>query len=415
MREEFLVGRVEAGTLLGFGRQERVGGDVEKSRPALPEGAWNLRDAQMTKRKGTGILFAEMDGGIDFTGKLLQGVRGTRSRGFHGDACVWEIASGNTDGRTDLHDGTAQAGLDGLFELFVCVHVNGMAFRGHGSHCVFAEVETRLGDRLFRLPVRDAEVALFVLVRFFARGDEAKTLGPAQGHIVEGEFGGVAVVGEPAFALAYEEDGVTGVFDDVAAIAKIQGKGFARGKRLGEENTDGILAAVTQLLRGEALVLEKGERRAGLEGDGFDLQGARELDEEELFAAGDRTEIDGGIPIEGVVRVDGGVDVVPQRGEGNLRRRIAGQTSRNSRRCIARRLPTKRGCPVMKFSPRISSARTSNGPVTTPSIPAWKKCRGAEENSSNRMRREWEGLRRATLDSQAAAKEESGEGWRPAR
>src|SRR5271157_2041955 len=325
LREEFLVGRVEAGTLLVFWRQERVRGDVEKSRPPLPEGAWNLRDAEMTKRKGTGILFAEMDGGIDFTGKLLQGVRGTWSRGFHGDACVWKIASGNTNGRTDIQDGTAQAGLDGLFELLVCVDVNGMVLRGHRSHCVFAQVETRLGDRLFRLPVRDAEVALFVLVRFFARGDEVKTLGPTQGHIVEGEFGGVAMVGEPAFALADEKDGVTGVFDDVAAIAEIQGKGFASGKRLGEENTDGIFTVVAQLLRGEALVLEKGERSAGLEGDGFDPEGTRELDEEELFAAGDRTEIDGGIPFKGVVRVDGGVDVVPQRSEGNQWRRISGR------------------------------------------------------------------------------------------
>src|SRR5208283_1583867 len=133
------------------------------------------------------------------------------------------------------------------------------------------------------------------------------------------------MVGEPAFALADEKDGVTGVFDDVAAIAEIQGKGFARGKRLGQENADGILAAVTQLLRGDALVLEKGEWRAGLEGDGLNFQGARELDEEELFAAGDRTEIDGGIPFEGVVRIDGGVDVVTQRGEGNLRRGIAGR------------------------------------------------------------------------------------------
>src|SRR5208337_4203905 len=79
------------------------------------------------------------------------------------------------------------------------------------------------------------------------------------------------------------------------------------------------------------------------------------------------------------------------------------------------RMPTKRGCPIMKFSERISSARTSNGPVRTPSIPAWKKCRGAEENSSNRMRREWEELRRATLASQTAANEGSEEGWRPAR
>ena len=69
--EEFLGGGVEAGALLGFGREERVSGEVKKSRPALAEGAGDLRNAEMTKWKGAGILFAEMDRGIDFTGKLL--------------------------------------------------------------------------------------------------------------------------------------------------------------------------------------------------------------------------------------------------------------------------------------------------------------------------------------------------------
>src|SRR5208337_725334 len=103
LREEFLTGRVEAGTLLGCWRQERIGGDIEESRPALPEGAGNLRDAELAKWEGAGILFAEMDGGIDFTGKLLQGIRWTRSRGFGGYADIREIAARNFDGRAEIH------------------------------------------------------------------------------------------------------------------------------------------------------------------------------------------------------------------------------------------------------------------------------------------------------------------------
>jgi len=200
------------------------------------------------------------------------------------------------------------SGLGWLFELFVRRKTSMRWFsEATEATAYFAEVETGLGDRLFRLPVRDAEFALFVLVGFFAGGDKAKTLGPAEGHVVEGRIRGVTVVGKPAFALADEEDGVTAFSMTLPAIAEIQGKGFARGKRFREEDTEGIFAAVTQLLTGEALILEKGERRAGLEGDGFHLQGARELDEEELLAAGDRTEIDGGISFERVVRVDSGV------------------------------------------------------------------------------------------------------------
>ena len=234
-------------------------------------------------------------------------------------------APGNIDERAEIHDGMGQTGLECLFELFVRVEIDGMVFRGHGSKGVFAEIEASLGDRLFRLPVGDAEIAVFVFIGFFASGDKAKMLGPAEGHVVEGEFGGVAEMGIPTFALADEKDGVAGIYDDVAAVAKIQSEGCARRRRLGEEDAEGIFAAVTQLLPGEALILEKGERRAGIEGDGFDLQGARELDEEELLAAGDRTEIDGGISLEGVVREDSGVDVVAQSGERNLRRRIVGR------------------------------------------------------------------------------------------
>ncbi len=55
LAKEFLAVRVEASAPLGFGRKEGVSGNVEESRPALPEGAGNLRDPEVTKREGAGI------------------------------------------------------------------------------------------------------------------------------------------------------------------------------------------------------------------------------------------------------------------------------------------------------------------------------------------------------------------------
>src|SRR5271157_754686 len=200
-----------------------------------------------------------------------------------------------------------------------------MILRGNRGDSVLAKVETSFGDRLFRFPVGDAEVTVFMFIRFLAGGDKAKMLGPAQGHVVEREFGGVPVVGEPAFAFAHKEHGVSGIFDDVAPIAKTQSKGCARRKRIGEEDTEGILAAVTQFLGSEALVLEKSERSAGIQGNRCDLEGACKLKEKELRGACKRAKIDGGISIEGVVGVEGGVDVVTQGSEVRRRERKTGE------------------------------------------------------------------------------------------
>ncbi len=132
-------------------------------------------------------------------------------------------------------------------------------------------------------------------------------------------------MGKPAFAFAHKEDGVSGIFDDVTMVAKIQSKGCTRGKRIGEKDTKGILAAVTQFLAGKSLVLEKNERRAGIKGYGCDLEGACKLEEKELRSTRERAKIDRGISVEGVVGVDGGVDVVAQSGEVHRRGRETGK------------------------------------------------------------------------------------------
>jgi hypothetical protein len=312
--KEFLGIGVEAGATLSFGREEGVGGDVEESWPTLPERAGNLRDGEMTKREGARILFEEMYGGINVVGQAFEGLGRAWGRGRSGDA-GGGVGAGEWESGSDLNGRLRQLRKDSRFELFIGVDIDGMIFGGNGSNSVFSEIEPSFRDGLFRLPVGDAEFAVITFLRFFASGDKAETFGPAQGHIVDREFGGVSVMGEPAVAFAHVEDGVSSIFDDVATITKIQSKGCARRERVGEKDTKGILAAVTQFFTGESFVLEKSERSSGIEGNGCDLEGTRKLKEEELRSTRKRAKIDRSISIEGVVGIDGGVDVIAQGSE----------------------------------------------------------------------------------------------------
>ncbi len=63
LREKFLSIGIEAGAPLGFGREERVGGDVKESGPALPKIGGICRDAEVAEREWSRIklLLVEMD------------------------------------------------------------------------------------------------------------------------------------------------------------------------------------------------------------------------------------------------------------------------------------------------------------------------------------------------------------------
>src|SRR5258708_20395173 len=52
LRKVLLAGGVQPGTLLGFGTQEGIGGNIEQAGPALPEGSGNLRNAKVVEWKG---------------------------------------------------------------------------------------------------------------------------------------------------------------------------------------------------------------------------------------------------------------------------------------------------------------------------------------------------------------------------
>ncbi len=75
--EMFLAGAAEAGAALSFGGQKRIGGDVEKSGPALAERAGNLRDAESVEGEGAAVGFIKFDGEINLFSELLERGGGT--------------------------------------------------------------------------------------------------------------------------------------------------------------------------------------------------------------------------------------------------------------------------------------------------------------------------------------------------
>src|SRR5206468_7081479 len=76
-----LPGRAQSCALLGFGRQKGVRGNIEQTRPTLPEGSGYLRDAQVMKGKGAAEYFVKTDRGIDLFAQLFEGIGWTGSRG----------------------------------------------------------------------------------------------------------------------------------------------------------------------------------------------------------------------------------------------------------------------------------------------------------------------------------------------
>jgi len=207
---------------------------------------------------------------------------------------------------------SGKAGEDGGLELLVGIDVDGAIGGSDGDDGIFPEVETSFRNRLSRFKASHAGVAFLAFVGFFTGGDEAKALGPLKRQIVESELGGIAEMGIPAFARADKEDAVAGVFDDVAAIAEAEGEGFSRSGWLREEDTEAVVAVRTQLLFGETFILEKSERRAVVEGDGVDFEGARQLDKEKLRASREGAELHGSVSVQGIVRANGGFNMVAQ-------------------------------------------------------------------------------------------------------
>ena len=86
-------------------------------------------------------------------------------------------------------------------------------------------------------------------------------------------------MGIPAFASTDIEHGVTVVFNDVAAVVKMESKGVASVRSVWQEDTKSVVTAGTQLLPREAFILEEEEIFTGGEREGVRFERAGKLNE----------------------------------------------------------------------------------------------------------------------------------------
>src|SRR5208282_874699 len=107
---------------------------------------------------------------------------------------------------------------------------------------------------------------------------------PAHGEIIGSEIGLIAQMGIPAFACTDEEDAIAGVFDDTAAVMKMNRKLLAFLRGLGQHDMQIVIAADAALLEIHAFVLEMLQRLALIVGDGFGVKRAGKLKRQNALA-----------------------------------------------------------------------------------------------------------------------------------
>lgn len=129
----------------------------------------------------------------------------------------------------------------------------------------------------------------------------------------------------PAFASANIENTVAGVGDNVTAITEMESERFTGGGHLWKENAEAIVTAGVKLLLRKTFILEKRERRAIVQGNGFNLKGARQLNENNLFVARQGAKIDRRGADKRIIGLNRCVDVIMEGIEGNMRRRGTGK------------------------------------------------------------------------------------------
>src|SRR4029077_15937050 len=133
-------------------------------------------------------------------------------------------------------------------------------------------------------------------------------------------------MGIPTFASANIQDAVAGIGDDIAAIVKVESERCAGGGSLWEEDAESVVTAGAKLLFRQAFVLEEGKWRAIVEGDGVDLQGASKLNEQHLIRAGKGAKINSRGGYQGIIGLNGGVDLIMQSLERNTQRNSVGKS-----------------------------------------------------------------------------------------
>ena len=208
-----------------------------------------------------------------------------------------------------------QSCKDCVFQLLIGVDTEFYAAVGDGLLGVFAQIET--GERNGRraAPPARAGIALQVLLDFLAGGHQSEAARPAECEIEGNEVIGAPKVGIPALMSADEKHAIARVTDYVAVIADVQGEFLFGARRMGKNDQQRILAARSQILLAQILVLKIGERLARGVGNLFDLEKAHQLHHEDALAHRAGADAKRCLCVKAHIRPDGGIDGAGDGGE----------------------------------------------------------------------------------------------------
>ena len=206
-----------------------------------------------------------------------------------------------------------QAIAEGLLELAVGVDVDGARIVGERTGSIFAEIETGDGERLNASPMAYAKISGGLFIDLGAGGDQFQMARPAHGEVIGSKIRLIAEVRIPAFACADEENAVACVFDDIAAVMKMNRELLAFLRGLRQHDVEVVVAADAALWQVHPFILKIRQRLVLVVRDGLGAESAGELKRQDALAGSFGTKVDGSGGVEGVVRQDGRVNGVVER------------------------------------------------------------------------------------------------------
>src|SRR5713101_7032744 len=171
----------------------------------------------------------------------------------------------------------------------------------------------------------DVKFAFVVLFQLGTGGDQAKLAGPSHRQAVRGKLRIAAQMWVPALSCADEQHAVSRIFNDIAAIMKMQGELLIAGRGLRQDDVEKVVATRAALLQAHSLILKKGQGTTLIVRKLIHDQGAGEFEAQDALRSCFGAQAHRSAGLKGVVGENRSFDGVQQAAEGGRRDWRVGQ------------------------------------------------------------------------------------------
>src|SRR6266849_5193153 len=165
----------------------------------------------------------------------------------------------------------------------------------------------------------DVKFAFVVLFQLGTGGDQAKLAGPSHRQAIRGKLRIAAQMWVPALSCADEQHAVSRIFNDIAAIMKMQGELLIAGRGLRQHDVQKVVATRAALLQAHPLILKKGQGTTLIVRKFIHNQGAGELQAQDALRSYFGAQAHRGGGLKGVVGENRSFNGVQQPAEGGRR------------------------------------------------------------------------------------------------